>query len=62
MLEKRMRGFEKGLKISERRLLSQSPSFILCVAMMYSLSIMERETIFWCLDDQKMALPSMRNA
>jgi hypothetical protein len=62
LLEKRVRGFGKGPKISERRLLSQSPSFIPCMATMYSLSVVVRETISCCLDDQETALPSMRNA
>jgi hypothetical protein len=60
--EKRVREFGKGPKISERRLLSQSPSFIPCVAATYSLSMVERETISWRLDDQETAPPLMRNA
>jgi hypothetical protein len=45
LLEKRVRGFEKGPKISERRLLNQSPSFIPCMAVTYLLFIVESEMI-----------------
>ena len=51
-----------GPKVSERRLRSQSAFFMLCITATYSLSVMERETISWRLDDQKTALPSMRKA
>jgi len=49
-------------KTSERRLLSQSASFMPCVAATFSLSVVERETISWRLEDQDTAPPSIRKA
>ena len=60
--EKRVVGDLMGSKISERRLWSHRASFILCVAAMYSLSVVDRETISSHLDDHEPAPPSMRNA
>ena len=60
--ENRVVGAVRVLKTSERRLCSQSTSFMLCITVMYSLSVMDRETSFCHLEDHKTALPSMRNA
>jgi len=62
LLENRVRGFENGPKILERRLLSHSPSFMPCVAAMYLLFIVESKIISCCLDDQETVPPLMRNA
>ena len=60
--EKRVVAMVMGPNISERRLCSHSTSFMLCIAATYSLLVVERETISYCLKDHKMAPPSMRNA
>src|SRR6266702_3285319 len=52
-------GSLKGPNTSERRLHSQSASFTPCVAMTYSLLVVDRETISCHLEDHKMAPLSM---
>ena len=51
-----------GLKISVSRLQSQSPSFMPCIATMYSLSVVDRETISCFFEDQDTVLLSIRKA
>ena len=62
MSENMVMGELKEPKTSKRRLLSQRPSFILCVAMTYSLSVVDSETISSHLDNQNTVPLSMRNA
>jgi len=52
----------KGLKISERRLLSHNPSFIPCMATMYSLSVVKSKTISCHFEDHDTMLPLIRKA
>jgi hypothetical protein len=60
--EKRVVGSWSVPKTSEMRERSHSTSLPLCVAAMYSLSVVESETISCHLDYHETALPSMRNA
>ncbi|KIK36294.1 hypothetical protein CY34DRAFT_94692 [Suillus luteus UH-Slu-Lm8-n1] len=41
---------------------SHNASLAACVAATYSLSIVESETMSWCLDDHETAPPSIKNA
>ena len=54
-------GFLKGPKMSMMRLHSNSASFTPCVAAMYSLLMVDNETISCCFEDHKMVPPSMKN-
>ncbi len=60
--EKSVIGWVKGPKTSERRLLSQSLSFMPCIVVMYSLSMVESKTISCCFDNQETAPPLIRKA
>jgi hypothetical protein len=62
LLEKRVVSSWSVLKTSEMREHSHSASLLLCVAAMYSLSVVESEMISCYLDDHETVLPSMRNA
>src|SRR6266851_3166304 len=60
--EKSVIGELKVPKISERRLLSQSPSFMPCIAVTYLLSVMESKMISCHFEDHDTAPPLMRKA
>ena len=61
-MESKVVGSVKGLKTSEMRERNHKASLVPCVAATYSLSIVDRETSSWHLDDHETALPLMRNA
>ena len=60
--ENRVVGAVRVPKTSERRLCSQSASFMPCIAVTYLLSVVDRETSSCHLEDHETAPPSMRNA
>ena len=49
--EKRVVGGLMGLNTSDRRLRNQSASFMTWVAVTYSLLVVDKKTIFCCLED-----------
>ena len=59
--ENRVVGAVRVSKTSKRRLCSKSASFMPCITVIYSLSVVDREISSCHLEDHKTAPPLMRN-